>query len=43
MTCKSPGGSSVPCYELKCSDEKGREVKLYINAVTGLQQEIIIM
>ena len=42
-TCKSPGGSSVPCYELKCSDEKGREVKLYINAVTGLQQEIIIM
>ena len=42
VTCKSPGGSSVPCYELKCSDEKGREVKLYINAVTGLQQEIEI-
>ena len=43
VTYKSPGGSSVPCYELKCSDEKGREVKLYINADTGLQQEIIIM
>ena len=42
MTYKSPGGGSVPCYELKCSDEKGRQVKLYINADTGKQQEILI-
>ena len=42
VTYKSPGGGSVPCYELKCSDEKGRQVKLYINADTGKQQEILI-
>ena len=43
VSYKSPGGSSVPCYELKCSNEKGEEVKLYINAETGKQQEIVIL
>ena len=43
VSYKSPGGSSVPCYELKCSNEKGGEVKLYINAETGKQQEIVIL
>lgn len=42
VTLKSPGGSSVPCYELKCADENGGEVKVYINAETGRQQEIVI-
>ena len=42
VTLKSPGGSSVPCYELKCSDAAGREVKVYVNASTGMQQDIVI-
>ena len=36
-------GSSIPCYELKCSDEKGREVKIYINADTGREEQILIL
>lgn len=42
VTLKSPGGKSVACYELKCKDEKGRDVRVYINAETGRQQDIVI-
>ena len=42
VTVNSPGGHSVACYELDCTGEKDREVKLYLNAETGKQQDIVI-
>lgn len=42
VTLRSPGGQSVPCWELSCQAPEGRSVTLYINALTGKQQEILI-
>ena len=37
----SPGGKPVPCYELSCTDGE-KQVKIYINAADGRQQEILV-
>ena len=42
VTLRSPGGQSVPCWELNCAGEDERRVTIYINALTGRQQEIAI-
>ncbi len=42
VTLRSPGGQSVPCWELSCAGEDERRVTIYINALTGRQQEIAI-
>ena len=42
VTLRSPGGQSLPCWELQCSAGDGKSVTLYINALTGKQQEIEI-
>lgn len=42
VTLASPGGESVACYELACTGEQDRPVRLYIRADTGRQQEIRI-
>lgn len=42
VTLQSPGGQSLPCWELKCRGEGDRSVTLYLNAMTGKQQEIKI-
>ena len=42
VTLCSPGGQSLPCWELQCSAGDGKRVTLYINALTGKQQEIEI-
>ena len=40
---KTAGGSYAGCYELSCTDPSGQEVKIYVNASTGRQQEIKIV
>ena len=42
VTLRSPGGRSLPCWELGCTDRDDGRVTLYINALTGKQQEIVI-
>ena len=42
VTMASPGGESVACYELSCTGEQDRVVRVYIRADTGRQQEIEI-
>lgn len=42
VTLRSPGGRSLPCWELRCGSAEGRAVTIYINALTGKQQEIVI-
>lgn len=42
VTLRSPGGQSVPCWELKCTGQDGRSVTLYIDARSGKQQEIVV-
>ena len=42
VTMASPGGESVACYELSCTDGEERPVRLYVRADNGKQQEIEI-
>ena len=42
VTLASPGGQSMACYELDCLDAQQGRVRLYINADSGKQQEIVI-
>ena len=39
---RSDGQQDLACYELDCSDGSGGEVKIYVNAVTGRQADIVI-
>ena len=32
---RSPGGSSVPCWELSCADGEGRQARVYVDARSG--------
>jgi len=42
VTIASPGGNSVPCYELDCAATDGSRVRIYVRAADGKQQEILI-
>lgn len=42
VTLRSPGGQSLPCWQLQCGGAEGKTVTIYINALTGKQQEIEI-
>ena len=39
----SAGGSEVYCYEYKCTSEGGRNVLVYFNAQTGVEEQILIL
>ncbi len=39
----SPGKYEVFCYEFKCEQEDGRKFIIYVNAVTGEQEKILII
>lgn len=39
----SPGGEERLCYEFTCGAEDGRSYLLYVNAVTGAQEKILIL
>lgn len=39
----SDGGSEVYCYEYKCTSEDGRNVLVYFNAQTGVEEQILIL
>lgn len=39
---KSPGGIDTACYEFTCEDSNGRKVKIYVDAVTGMQCNIVL-
>ncbi len=39
---KSAGGRELACYEFNCMAEDGRQVRIYVDAVTGRQCEILI-
>ena len=38
---ESAGDRMLPCYELSCTNPEGEQVKIYINAENGRQQEIL--
>ena len=42
VTLRSPGGRSVPCWELRCTGAEERRVTVYIDARSGKQQEIVV-
>ena len=37
------GGGEARCYEFLCESEEGQEILVYINAVTGLEENILIL
>ncbi len=39
----SPGMEELLCYEFSCTGTDGREVLVYINAVTGHQEQILLL
>lgn len=39
---RTEGQRTVGCYELRCTDADGAEVKIYVNAATGRQNEIVV-
>ena len=39
----SASGSEVYCYEYKCTSEGGRNVLVYFNAQTGVEEQILIL
>ncbi len=39
----SDGGKELYCYEFKCRSEEGRNVLVYINAQTGIEEQIMIL
>lgn len=42
VTMAGPDGQSLACWELQCLDEQGQSVRVYLNADTGKQEEIIV-
>ncbi len=42
VTLRSPGGRSLACWELRCRGEGEKTVTVYLDALTGKQQEIEI-
>ncbi len=42
VTVAGADGRSLPCWELQCLDERGRSVRVYLNADSGKQEEIRI-
>ena len=42
VTIAGADGQSVACYELDCLDDGGKRVRVYVNAQSGKQQEIMI-
>lgn len=40
VVIKSAGGQDQACYELRCTDKDGQEVKIYVDAATGRQRRI---
>ena len=39
----SDGDKELLCYEFKCSNSEGRNILVYINALTGKEEEILIL
>lgn len=39
---KSPGGMDLACYEFSCTAENSQQVKIYVDAATGKQYQILI-
>lgn len=39
----SDGLSEIFCYEVSCTSESGRNILVYINAVTGREEEILLL
>ena len=39
----SDGENELLCYEFKCSNNEGRNILVYINAVTGQEEQILIL
>lgn len=39
----SSGQNEVFCYEVRCTDEEGGNVLVYLNAVTGREEQILIL
>lgn len=39
----SPGKYEILCYEFKCQDEDGSHVLVYINALTGTEENILLL
>ena len=37
------GGNEKRCYEFVCETEDGREILVYINAVTGEEEDILVL
>ena len=42
VTVAGADGRSIPCWELDCLDENARRVRVWLNAESGRQEEIII-
>ncbi len=42
VTVAGADGRSIPCWELQCLDERGKSVRVYLNADSGRQEEIRI-
>ena len=36
----SPGGKSTACYKITCTDEKGRNIELFVDGNSGKQKDI---
>lgn len=39
----SDGDRELLCYEFKCTNQDGRNILVYINAVTGIEEQILIL
>ena len=39
----SDGDQELLCYEFKCTNQEGRNVLVYVNAVTGNEEQILIL
>lgn len=39
----SDGDRELLCYEFKCSNSEGRNILVYVNALTGKEEEILIL
>ena len=37
------GGREAYCYEFKCKSEDGKNVLVYFNAITGKEEQILIL
>jgi hypothetical protein len=42
VTLAGADGRSIACWELRCLDERGGTVRVYLNADSGRQEEILI-